>query len=354
MNTSLKRVLWIVALAAGVAIFVWVAIAGRNEAGAEAEREKPIKAPSRVSTQNGEVVVKMGTAEQRNNGIQVGSLKSAARKQELRATAVILPMQDLTALRNNYVSSKAQVNKAKAALDVSRRDYERLSSLYRDERNASAKSVQAAEGTMLTDQTSLQAAQDALFLTENGIRQQWGDVIARWLFSGSPAFDRLVRQQDLLIQATLPPGTKAAVPSSALLQTSEGKLLAARLVSPLPRLDPRLQAPSYLYTTPNRAGLIPGMNLVMLLPSGPLVQGIQMPTDAIVWWEGRAWTYVQVARDQFARREVPTNAPTNEGWFVAMNPQTQTAFKPGDKVVIRGGQQLLSEEFRAQVQVGQE
>lgn len=353
MSTSSTRIVWVLVVTAVVAIFVWVALAGRKEAGIEADREKPIKTPPRVATKNGEIVITMDTAAQAINGIQVVPLVMTARKQEVRATAVLLPMQDLITLRTNIVSAKAQVEKAKAALDVSRRDYERLNSLYQDERNASAKSVQAAEGTMRSDQAALRAAEDALSLNENSVRQQWGDVIAGWLIAGSAPFERLVRQQDLLIQATLPPGTQATAPSSASLQTSDGKLLTARLVSSLPRLDPRLQSPSFLYTTTNTAGLIPGMNLVMLLPSGPLVQGVQIPRDAVVWWEGRAWAYAQVAPDQFARHEVPMQVPADAGWFVAFD-RGWGPFKPGEKIVVRGGQQLLSEESRAQIQVGRE
>lgn len=352
MSMRLKPILFI-ALAVGLAILVWAFIAGRKEAGTDEQSEKPIKAPPLVSTQNGEVTVKMDSRTQAKNGIQVAPLDISTRQQELRGNAIVLPLQDLITLRNNYVSAKTQVDKANAALDVSGREYERLNGLYKDERNASAKSVQAAEGTMRSDEATQKAAEDGLLLMQNNIRQQWGDVIARSLFARSPEFDRLVRQQDLLVQVTLPPGTQTAAPRSASLETAQGKLLKTRLISPFPRLDPRIQSPSFLYMTGNQPDLIPGLNLAVLLPSGPALQGVTVPANAVVWWEGKAWTYVQTSPDQFSRRDVPTQMPVKGGWFVPITNQTNPTFKPGEKVVINGAQQLLSQEFSSQTETGE-
>jgi hypothetical protein len=349
----LKPILFI-ALVVGLAVLLWAFIAGRKEAGTEAQSKKPIKAPTLVSMQNGEVTVKMDSATQAKNGIQVAPLDLSTRQQELRGNAIVLPLQDLITLRNNYVSAKTQVDKANAALDVSGREYERLNGLYKDERNASAKSVQAAEGTMRSDEATQTAAEDGLLLMQNNIRQQWGDVIARSLFAHSPEFDRLVQQQDFLVQVMLPPGTQTAAPRSASLETAQGKLLNARLVSPFPRLDPRIQSPSFLYMTGNQPGLIPGLNLAVLLPSGPVLQGVTVPANAVVWWEGKAWAYVQLSPDQFSRREVPTELPVNEGWFAPITTQANPVFRPGEKLVVNGAQQLLSEESRSQIQTAGE
>lgn len=352
MSRNTTFLLLIVAIAIAIVGLTWAFLGSRKESGKEEQAEKPIAAPSRVTTQNGLVIVTMVPAEQQKNGIQTASLQTVSRRQEFQATAVILPVQDLINLRNEYVSADAQLQKAKASLDVSRREYERLNSLYQDERNASAKQVQAAHGALQSDQATLKAAQDAVSLNQNAIRQQWGDVVARWIIGSSSEFDRIVRQQDLLVQMTLPPGTNGPAPASATLQAASGKLLTARLVSLFPRLDPRIQSPSFLYLTANQPGLIPGLNLAALLPSGPQVQGIVVPPNSVVWWEGKAWAYIQIKTTHFSRREVPTQAPVEGGWFVPITNESNPAFKPGEKVVIAGAQQLLSQEFSSQLQTG--
>lgn len=353
MSRDAKFVVLILVIAVAIVAVTWTFLDSRHAAGEEEKADRPIGAPSRVTMQNGTVVVTMKPDEQQRNGFQTAALQLISRRREFQATAVVLPVQDLINLRNGYITANAQLGKAKAALAVSQREYERLNNLYQNERNASAKAVQAAQGAMQSDQAAMSAARDSVFLEQNNIRQQWGGVLARWLLAGSPEFDRVVRQQDLLVQITLPPGAQGGAPATASLQTAQGKLLKARLVSQLPRLDPRIQSPSFLYVTANEPGLIPGLNLAVMLASGPTSQGDVVPANAIVWWNGRAWAYVQISDDQFSRREVPTQMPVTGGWFVPITTQPGPSFKPGDKVVINGGEQLLSQEFSSQLQTGE-
>ena len=67
-----------------------------------------------------------------------------------------------------------------------------------------------------------------------------------------------------------------------------------------------------------------------------------------VQWEGLLWAYVERAPGQFSRVRIPTSTPLPQGWAV------RGSIAPGDRVVTVGAEQLLSEEFRAQVQVGDE
>jgi hypothetical protein len=127
---------------------------------------------------------------------------------------------------------------------------------------------------------------------------------------------------------------------------TDGTLISATLVSPSPHTDPRVQGLSFFYVasaaTPR---LVPGMNILAYLPVGPQVSGVVIPAPAIVWWQGKAWVYVQQGADRFVRREVPTENQVHDGWFVTRE------FSAGDRLVVRGAQALLSEEFRARIQV---
>ena len=87
--------------------------------------------------------------------------------------------------------------------------------------------------------------------------------------------------------------------------------------------------------------------MLAYLPIGPTVQGVMIPAAAVVWWQGKAWVYVQTDPNHFVRRELSTETPVPEGWFVG------TGLAAGDSIVVRGAQLLLSEEFRAQIQVSE-
>jgi hypothetical protein len=344
MGGFLKWVLAAVIAAAVIAILIVAYLRGRQEAAAEAEQEHPPAAASRVSTEAGQSFIALDGATQSANGIEARALTVTTEHQQLHANAVVLAVQNLTQLRTNYLSDLSQVDKAKAALDVSQQEYDRLKQLYEDNQNAAAKAVQAAEGTWHSDQVSFRAANEALHLNDTLTRQTWGEVVSKWLIDGSPALDRILTQKDLLLQVSLLPSSAGAPPKTVSIQSPGGKIQRADLVSPYPGVDPRIQSPSFLYLAQSAPDLAPGMTLTVLLRTGPSLRGVIVPSSAIVWWQGKAWAYSQIAPDRFARREVPTDVPVPNGWFVA------TGFAPGNKVVIRGGQQLLSEEFRSQIQ----
>jgi hypothetical protein len=352
MTPTLKRLLWALLVVVAVGGLVVAYLFSRQAAGREAESEKPIKAPLRVTTDNGEAAVKLDPAGQRLNTLDTAPLVATAHRTDVRAAGGVADGQPLIDGRNTYREAQTTLEKARAAAEVSRRAYERLHALYLDERNASAKTVEAAEGTMRSDAVAVRGAEDALALNADRLRQQWGEAVAQWIITGSAEFQRVATLQDVLVQVMLPPGASLAPPPTASLELSMGGTESARFVSAFPHPDPRIQSPSYLYVARSRVGLTPGANVVVRLASGAAVDGVTVPLTAIVWWQGKAWTYVQTATDTFARREVTTETPLGDGWFIPANAQDPRALRSGQRVVIAGAQQLLSEEFRSQIQGG--
>ena len=77
-------------------------------------------------------------------------------------------------------------------------------------------------------------------------------------------------------------------------------------------------------------------------------QGTLVPDAAVVQWEGLAWAYRARGANRFERVRVVTDHPAAGGWVVS------GPLAAGDSVVVRGAEELLSEEFRARVTVGDE
>lgn len=349
LNRGLKAIFTMIVLASIGALLVWVFIEGRKELAMEQERERPVKSASRVSIQDGESIVTLDPATQMKSGITVIPLEPVSHHGELRAYGMVLQPQDLTDLRNNFAAARARVERTRASLDASRKAYERLKTLRENNRNISDKALQAAEATRRSDEAEARAAEEALRTLEGTGRQKWGPVISTWLLDGSPDFARLLEQQDILIQITLSSGAPvSSLPQVALVQTGDGKWISARFVSPSPRTDPRIQGMSFFYLAPAQAGLLSGMNVIAYLPVGSEVSGVIVPDSAVVWWQGKAWVYVQKDTGRFARREISTDQPVQNGWFM------EKGFPAGDQLVMSGAQLLLSEEFRAQIQIGEE
>jgi hypothetical protein len=79
---------------------------------------------------------------------------------------------------------------------------------------------------------------------------------------------------------------------------------------------------------------------------------VAVPIGAVLFHQGRALLYVQVKPGAYGRREVRPLAREGDSWVLAARqPADPSGVEPGEVVVHRGAQVLLSEEFRSDVDV---
>jgi hypothetical protein len=337
----------IVAVLGVGAFLVWGFIAGRHEAATEAERERPVKAPVRVSTNNGKAVIRLDAETQQRNGIETAALRPMRYQNQVRAYGMVLDIAKLTDLSNNYISAKAQLHTAQAKVAASKPAFERARELYVHGQVVSQQLFQTAEATFRTDEATVAAAEARVRTVTATAHQDWGPVLGKSLVDGSSVVTRLIERDDFLLQVTLPPGTSVGTPPPvALLQTSEGRRTEMKFISLATRTDPRIQSISFFYTAAADSGVLPGMNVLAFLPTPTIAEGVTVPATAVVWWQDRAWAYRRTGRDTFTRAEISTDLPEPGGGYIVKD------LPKNGEIVTRGAQLLLSEEFRAQIQVG--
>ncbi len=334
-------------VAAAVVLLIWTLNRASKELPSKAQQPKPA---SQGSKQAEESVIILSKLAQQRNGIVTAPFETIVHRESLQAYGVVLHLTALADLRNTYVLAKARVEDGLTKLDVSKKEYERLKVLNEDNKNASDKDLQSGEANWRSAEINLRASKEVLPTLEGAVRQQWGEVIAKWLFEGSPAFYKLIQQEDLLLQITLPSGAHISpVPKTISVQAPDGAFVSAHFLSPSPRTDPHIQGISFLYLAPARGiNLLPGMSVAASMPAGAQVRGFFIPGSAIVWSQGKAWAYTQKGEEQFVRRRVATKVPAQDGYFVTKS------FKRGERIVVKGAQLLLSEEFRTKTQTGEE
>jgi hypothetical protein len=331
-----------VAVVACCVLLVWGFLNGRNEA----DQERAIKVPIRVSNKNGDPVITLDAATQQRSGIETAALPSTPHPEELRAYGMVLDVARLTELSNNYASAKAQVQTAKAKLAMSKPAFDRAEKLFNETHVVSQAQLQAAEAAFGTDQASLAAAEALVRTLSATAYQEWGSVLGKSLVDESPMIKALIERQIFLLQITLPPGvTLAVAPATAAVETGKAARAEITFVSTATRIDPKIQGVSFFYTAAAESGVLPGMNVLAFLPSGRSIEGVAVPASAIVWWQGRAWVYRRAGRDTFTRVAIATDVPTPGGSYLAKD------LAKDAEIVTRGAQLLLSEEFRAQIQV---
>jgi hypothetical protein len=331
------------------ALIGWGFLAGRNEAAIEAQRERAVKVPIRVSSEAGESVITIDADTRKRSGIETTSLQSAPHQEELRAYGMVLDVARLTELSNNYASAKAQVQTAQAKLAMSKPAFERAQKLFNETHVVSQAQLQAAEAAFGTDQASLAAAEAQVRTLAATAYQEWGSVLGKSLVDESPAIRTLIERENFLLQITLPPGViLKAPPATAAIETGKAARANITFVSPATRIDPRIQGVSFFYTAVAESGVLPGMNVLAFLLSGEPTDGIAVPASAIVWSQGRAWAYRRTGEDTFVRDEIATDLPASGGGYIAKDVPKVA------EIVTRGAQLLLSEEFRAQIQLGED
>ncbi len=160
---------------------------------------------------------------------------------------------------------------------------------------------------------------------------------------------RLVDFRTALVRVTFEPSEAAPPVRLALSAGAAGSRLTGHLEGAALEADPLTRAPAWLYRVDGAAGLRPGVALVAYRPDPRGGGGgVLVPGDAVVQWDALAWAFVERAPGTYVRVRVPTDLAVEGGWLV------QQGFTPGERVVVTGAGQLLSEEFRARISVGQE
>ncbi len=272
-------------------------------------------------------------------GIKAETPKPYVYREQTHAYVTVLDTGDLVDLRKNYLNAVAESEKAGAALEASRGEYKRIKKLYGD-KNVSLREYQAAEAAFRADRADLALAKGNLQAIKMSANQRLGSVLAGGAWNNTKPFLRLETRRDVLLQVTLPQGYTANSPPAGLrIITPSGGAVPARFISPATSTNPQIQGMSFLYAAPAMAGLLPGINASAVFPTGTPASGLLIPASAVVWWQGRAWAYVETGVDIFTRRKVSTDNPVSGGWFVS------GGFSEADKIVIKGAETLLSQEF---------
>lgn len=301
----------------------------------------------RVAVVKGKTMVRLNAEEQSQAGIETTTLKAVREREQLEVPATVLDVQGLVTLASGCATAQTNLRKAQNNLRVSQAEYNRLKALQASQ-NISVRAFQAAEGAFRNDQASVASARQGVAYDVAELRQAWGNTIAKWAAGNSPALNRILNREDVLIQATLPEGSVAAAPDEVSLELPNQRRVTAKLVSRFPRVDPRIQGPSFIYVTKQQGELAPGLNLAAHLATGPRLSGVIIPRSAIVWLNGDSWVYLQTASNEFTRVAVSTDRSVAGGFFVS------GGIAPGGRVVRTGAQALLSEEFRPQTGGGEE
>jgi hypothetical protein len=332
---------WLIAGAAlaGIGVLlVWSFIVSRKELAHERESERSLKTPAKVSSAaGGSIVIALEREAQERIDLATEPVTFLRVLPSVDAYGEVLDPAPLIAL-------EAELSAAEAALNASRAELERVRKLYRQGENASRKALEAAEAQFKADDARSR-------LPGKQIRATWGSAGS----SVEPSqreelMQRLARRQTLLVRVTVPASEHAAgQPSNAMVVFLgfEDRPVTTSFVVEAPTADQKIQGQSFFLRIDNPEAVFRPGSAVMahLQLPGKAIDGVEIQRSAAVRSGGKTWVYVQVSDEKFTPREIVPDHPTKEGWFVV------SGFDPHDRIVVRGAQVLLSEQFKSQIQI---
>lgn len=406
------RKVFAVAIVAGlVALFIWAFRAARSGEAAEKEAEV-VKIPPRVRrAPGGETVVSLDPQAQARAGLATEALAPATLPQEIvaygelqedpalsftlrapiagtlrRSTARDWPALgqtladgsgvgtieprlapvDRVNLTERLTSARAETAATSASLVASRAALARARTLNAEDENVSDRTLQEAEARVKGEEARLEAATETVRLIQSALAtaapvplrvQRGGQVVEvlaqpeEAIESGQPIL-RVARFDQFIARVDVPAGqaVPASVSTARIVPLGhEDRPLRGERVSLAAAVDPKTQGQPFLFRIRDPGlNLRPGLAVTAYLtrPGAPR-HGVLIPRSALVRFAGLAWVYVQVSAAEFSRRDVTLDRPAEKGWLSA-------SLKPGERIVVRGAQTLLSEELKSQIQVGEE
>ena len=320
---------WRVGLAAAAGVGLSAALLllyleHREDAGRETEREAPIVAPTRVRMEEGGAVVAIDSAEARRLGLETTVLRPGSGAPPVRMASQVVEEPERVAAVRAPVAGLLSLPPGARWPAIGDR---------------------VVAGTEVAQVSDARPLTLPLGGTVTRVGGRPGEIVA----AGQVLLEVVDRSRPAVRVVWDP---SAGEPAARLLLDPPGgsRRVPARLIGPAPEADPLTRRPTYLYRA-ERAwpGSTPGTPVAALVPSPePAAAGALVPDAAVVQWDGLAWAYRRRGAGAYQRVGVATDRPVSGGWLAVRG------LSAGDTVVVTGAQELLSEEFRARVSVGDE
>ncbi|MEO8032246.1 MAG: HlyD family efflux transporter periplasmic adaptor subunit [Gemmatimonadota bacterium] len=316
------RTLVVVALVVGVGAAAIYAYRAHDDE-KQLDSDAPVVAPTRVVEQNGEATVRLDSAGLATSRLGLAALMPVSRASRIELRAIVVIDPDAVTTIRAPVSGRL-----------------------------AASGTWPSYGTQLESGGELGTVSDARPV----VLSRGGTVSRVFVRPGAivQAGDPLIELTDFgrpVVMVAWADEAPAIPPQSVTLTISgQSVTRSARLLGPAPEADPVTRRAAYLYRLEGRwSAARPGLLLDALIPSGnPSTRGVLIPSAALVQWDGLEWAWIKRAAGSFVRMRVPTDRAVPGGWLAP------APWRAGDSVVVVGAEQLLSEEFRARVSVGDE
>ena len=275
--------------------------------------------------------------------LHMQALERSRRAPQIAAYGIVLDPAQLAALSAERAAagSKIAVDEAKASLAAAAAA--RAQALYSAGQNIALAALQNAQSQLAVAKADQAMAAAALVELKARARAAWGSALAAAIESRTDPLAALEEGEELLVRVSLPLGTRFSdPPRTASATTPDGTHITLHFVGRSPRAAKRIGGQSLFYTTDRTNAAPIGTALAVSLDTAALESGVVVPLAAVVWHNGKAFVYQQIAPGTFVAAPISTAQPTAGGYFVP-----EQVLAPGAEIVTDGAALLLSNALSA-------
>jgi hypothetical protein len=266
--------------------------------------------------------------EVRSLGIVVSPARSTSHALEVSGFAIVGTHEAIAQALMELVTAAAAERQSRAALDRAQR-------LAGTPGAMSAETLESAKRQATVDEASSLLARQKLSASF-GEKAPWDNRL------DSSVLRELANGKVKLVRVTFPLGSldPAQSPSSLRLSRLDGSGSArgwtVRSVWSAPA-DTSIPGSSFFALLGDSTAR-EGERLLAFAPIGPVISGVWVPASATVISDSKYWCYIETKPGVFARRELDTTVPLDQGYFI------KEGIAPGENVVTASAGLLLARE----------
>ncbi len=279
------------------------------------------------------------------SGLEFGQLEGMSFKPEFIAYAEVINIEPLVSLKTEHQVILAEQKILQNDLHNHNKILKRAVALHKA-KSLSTRDLEKNRADRDLKASELSAMNTRLASFKYKIRSLWGNTLANLVLDQEKQgdFDELASYKTSLILLSLSKNQTLDYQQQKVFVSNVNQRDTASAVSYLDQakhVNNPLYGESYIYLLDSKK-IRAGMRLFAWIEeSGESIEGLFIPESAVIWYANEPWIYLKHDEEIFVRKPLGNARKVNNGWLLENDGLIGTGL-----VVTRGGQTLLSEEFK--------
>ncbi len=314
-------------------------IVNDDESDEEEEEEE------RISIIDGFKAIELAEEVVEASGLKFESLKSISIRPEFIAYAEVVDIQPLVSLKVEYLELLSDLKVLQNDLYNHNKILKRAEALHQA-KSISTRDLEKTRFERDRKTSELNAANARLNGFVFKVKSSWGDRLSNLVLDKEQQneFGEIASYQKAVILLSLPKNQSLDYQKQTIFVSGLNQRETAQTVSYLDQakqVNNPLYGETYFYLHDSQK-MRSGMRLFAWVEeSGNSSEGYFITDQAVIWYANEPWIYVKHGEELFIRKPLGKAKKIDNGWLLE-----DKTLVGDDLVVIKGGQILLSEEFK--------